>query len=499
MNTQVRLLYVEDDPLQTELLRDYFSIIAPEFAVTTVDDGYGCLQFLRSQTFDVILLDYALPDWNGLEVLRKIIQEGYLLPVVMLTGAGNEEIVVQALRIGASDYITKSQHNIDGLPKILHKAIHEFQLKRTTEATLLPSPRSILFVENYSSDLDNTLYKFKETAPHFSFTIASDAKEALNLIEKNNFFDLVLTDLRLPDVSGLELLREVKQRGVHIPFIIITARGDEETAVSALKLGAYDYVVKRDNYLAQLPYSIENAISRYQLQILNSKLNEELKERKSAEDALRKLSAYLQSIREEERTNIAREIHDELGQALTGLKMDLVWMTRRLTSEQTILTDKISSMKKIIDETIQTVRKIATELRPSSLDDLGLVATMEWQSQEFQNRTGITCTFSSNHENLNLARELATSVFRIFQETLTNVARHAEATQVSISLIKTSEELQLVVHDNGKGISSEKLLNTSSLGLLGIRERAAAFGGNVVFESENGNGTKVNVTIPMAQ
>ena len=370
MNSPVRLLYVEDDPLQTELLQDYFSIAAPEFKITTIADGEGCMQLLRNNTYDVILLDYMLPDWNGLEVLRKIIQEGYSLPVVMFTGAGSEEIVVQALRICASDYITKSQHNLDALPEVLHRAIYAFQLKRASVEMLPPSPRSILIVEKYSFELESKLNKAKETAPHFSFTLASTGEDAISLIEKTPSFDIILTDLRLPDRSGLELLCEVKQRGFHIPFIVITGRGDEETAVAALKLGAYDYVVKSDNYLAQLPYSIEKAISRYQLQILNTKLNEELKERKAAEDALRKLSVYLQSIREEERTSIAREIHDELGQALTGLKMDLVWMTRRLTTDQSILTDKIISMKKIIDDTIQTVRKIATELRPSSLDDL---------------------------------------------------------------------------------------------------------------------------------
>jgi signal transduction histidine kinase len=179
--------------------------------------------------------------------------------------------------------------------------------------------------------------------------------------------------------------------------------------------------------------------------------------------------------------------------------MDLVWMTRRLTTDQSVLIDKIISMKKIIDDTIQTVRKIATELRPSSLDDLGLVATMEWQSQEFQNRTGINCTFTSNKENLSLERELATSLFRIFQETLTNIARHAEANEVRITLETTSNELLLVVQDNGKGISKEKLVHISSLGLLGMRERAAACGGNILFESEIGKGTIVKVHIPVAK
>ena len=192
---------------------------------------------------------------------------------------------------------------------------------------------------------------------------------------------------------------------------------------------------------------------------------EKLVEERTAD--LRNLSAYLQSVREQERANIAREIHDELGQALTVLKMDLSWLARRLPKVQKPLFEKTKSMSKLIDFTIQTVRRISTELRPRLLDDLGLAAAVEWQAEEFQKRTGIRCEVSLDPEDIALDRDLSTAIFRIFQETLTNVARHADATSVKVTLEEKTNKLVLKVRDNGKGITKIRFLIQDHLGLLG--------------------------------
>ena len=211
----------------------------------------------------------------------------------------------------------------------------------------------------------------------------------------------------------------------------------------------------------------------------------------------RALSAHLQSVREEERAMIAREIHDELGQALTGLKMDLSWLSSKLPEDQKSLLGKTKSMLGLIDTTIQSVRKISTKLRPGVLDDLGLIAAIEWQVQEFQTRTGIRCKFIAPKEDLTLDKDRSTAVFRIFQETLTNVARHSNANRVKITLKKSNNYLALEVQDNGKGIEESKVCDSKSLGLLGMRERAYYFGGEVKFEGTQGKGTKVTVLIPL--
>ena len=214
---------------------------------------------------------------------------------------------------------------------------------------------------------------------------------------------------------------------------------------------------------------------------------------------LRALASRLQSIREEERIKIAREIHDGLGQALTRLKIDLSRLSKKLPKDQEVLTDDIPSMGKLIDDTIQLIRKISTELRPGVLDALGLVSAIEWQVEDFKNRTEIQSEFSSTLEDGDLNRDLTTALFRILQETLTNIVRHAQATHVKISIEEDTGFIILTVEDNGKGITEREVSDSKSLGLLGIRERALIFGGEVQISGSKGRGTRVEVKIPFKE
>ena len=233
----------------------------------------------------------------------------------------------------------------------------------------------------------------------------------------------------------------------------------------------------------------------------------DITERKKAEDALRasrqQMRAFagrLQAVREEERTQIAREIHDELGGALTGMKIDFSLLTRtalKIENEtvRTSLLGGMDSMTKSIDSTIQTVRRIAMKLRPGILDDLGLVAALEWQLKDFEKRTGIRCEYLPPVEDISLDAYLSTALFRIVQEALTNVARHSGATEVHVRLRADADSSTLEVKDNGKGIEKKKTLSSKSLGLLGMRERAQMFGGRITVTGTPGIGTIVTVEI----
>jgi len=259
-----------------------------------------------------------------------------------------------------------------------------------------------------------------------------------------------------------------------------------------LKSGEVRWIVET---VTSIKYHKRRALLGYYMDITERKRAEEAL--KASHDQLRNLSIYLQTVREEERTRIAREIHDELGQVLTALKMDLSWLGNRLSKDQQSLFEKTKSMSELIDMTIQTIKKISSELRPSLLDDLGLAAAIEWQTEEFQKRTGIECKVALNSEDTVLNPDLSTTIFRIFQETLTNIARHANATKVKAGLKENAGKIILGVKDNGKGITRKQISDHKSLGLIGIRERARFWGGKVKISGIRDKGTTVTVSIPL--
>ncbi len=218
---------------------------------------------------------------------------------------------------------------------------------------------------------------------------------------------------------------------------------------------------------------------------------------KNSLDQLHALSARLQSIREEEQTRLAREVHDELGQSLTGLQLGLTWLGEKLDPHQRRVQEKISALLALVGGTIGSVRRISAVLRPVVLDDLGLLAAMEWQTQTFEGQAGIPCTFSSNIEEIELDQMRATAVFRILQESLTNVARHAGATKVTVAFTRMDRLLMLAIQDDGKGIAENVISDHRSLGLIGMQERAHACGGSVTVFRSPGGGTVVTARIPL--
>ncbi len=316
--------------------------------------------------------------------------------------------------------------------------------------------------------------------------IAQSGEEALRLALKNDFA-VILLDVRMPGIDGFETARLIRnrERSRLTPIIFLTAAADEMTSMfRGYEVGAVDYLMK--------PVVPEVLKSKVAVFVELFRKSERLRE---SEEKLRRLAAHLISVREEERAHIAREIHDELGQVLTGLKMEVTWLAKRLKDKA--LIEKTDSMCKLIDSSVQTVRKIATGLRPEMLDDMGLVAAVAWQSKEFQKRTGIRCRSKLPPETAKLDIDISTTMFRIFQEILTNVARHSRATRVDIDLGVSEERVSLEVIDNGVGIPDNEVNGKKSLGLLGMHERALLFGGEVGISGTPGHGTRVAVSIPI--
>jgi PAS domain S-box-containing protein len=213
-------------------------------------------------------------------------------------------------------------------------------------------------------------------------------------------------------------------------------------------------------------------------------------------EEIEKLSAHLQNVREEERSRIALEIHDVLGQQLTALKMDATWL-RKKAPDESVVTERFATMIALIDDTIKTVRRISSELRPGILDDLGLVAALEWQGTEFEKNTGITLQFETNWNDVGLERNFSTAIFRVYQEALTNIARHANASQINTMFVHHDEFIELIIRDNGRGIDFSEVKNKKSLGLIGMKERARLFGGEICIENSIPHGTIVTLRIPL--
>ena len=332
---------------------------------------------------------------------------------------------------------------------------------------------------------------------------ARSGEEALRHVLEEDFA-AILMDVRMPGIDGFTTARMIRERkrSRYTPIIFLTAAQEDLASMfRGYQAGAVDYIVKP--VIAEV---LRSKLSVFVgLHDMNRMLNAELAERalteqrlRTSEENLRALAAHLQSVREEERIHIAREIHDELGQALTGLKYDIGSLAKgHGTDDAHAFGQKTQAISQAIDRIINSVRRISSGLRPEVLDEIGLGAAIEWQAREFQRRTGVRCLVEMPPQFADPDQERSTALFRIFQELLTNVARHANATRVDVKVQEVDDQgLSLSVADNGRGVRQAELESPTALGFLGLRERVLAFGGTLDVQGEEGKGTTVSVTIP---
>ena len=324
----------------------------------------------------------------------------------------------------------------------------------------------------------------------FFLQSAASGQETLALVTQQAP-DLILLDLLMPGIDGYQVVGAIKGNPAtrNIPIIIITALDDREARMRALGAGAEDFLAKPIDR-AELRVRVRNLLRLSR----TAELVESERLLRASSEQLRQLAAHLLSVREEERARISREVHDELGQSLTAVKIDLAWLEFRMPNTGGMV-ERIRSTRQLADSMIHSIRRISTELRPAVLD-LGLAAAVEWQVQDFQARSGIECTVRLLTRDV-VAANASTAMFRIFQETLTNVARHSEATRAEVVLQKQGNRLVLLIHDNGRGFDQADAARSKSLGLLGMRERAAILGGRVDISSAPGQGTTVTAWIPI--
>jgi signal transduction histidine kinase len=332
-------------------------------------------------------------------------------------------------------------------------------------------------------------------------TRAQTAHDALVAILHNDFAAILL-DIKMPGTDGLELAQLIKQRerNQHVPILFLTAYDLDETDIlRSYGVGGVDFLSKPIN-----PEILRSKVAVFANLFRTTRalasaveaLDAEIRQRHKAQEQLREFAARLEHVREEERAHVAREIHDDLGQALTILKMDLAWI-EKTPLRTNGMRKKIKSMIVDVDQTIKRVRNIISKLRPPILDELGLAAALEWQVSQFQERTGIRGSFEFDTDDLQLSNESSAALFRIVQEALTNVVRHAEASEVRVILETVGGHLHIAIADDGKGVAHDQMDGRQSFGIVGMRERLHRIRGNFKIFSLPGQGTRIEISVPL--
>ena len=534
MDAQSRILIVDDDAGVRGALREL--LIFEGYQVAVAKDGPEALERATELVPDLILLDVMMPGMNGYEVCGRLRADPLLggVPVIMLTALDDSDSRLRGIEAGADDFVSKPFEYVELQARVrtilqlnrYRRLLEERMQREQAEEALAQRVTQLALLNRIGGrlaamlELDELLAEAVRLVQDFGyprvnlFTTDQVGRE-LHLKASAGMFSSPLT-LGSRIGLGQGLVGWVAQHGERLLVDDVAADPryadprhlgpcpDQVTECSELAVplrvsgkvvGVLDVQSPRLNAFDENDVMVMEILAD---QIATSIHNAQLYEaERAARRRLRNLAGYLEDAREKERTYIAREIHDEFGQALTALKMDLAWLAKRLPANQDGLLAKVGSMSELVDSSIHMVRRIATDLRPGVLDHLGLVASIEWQAQEFAKRAGFECQLHLTDRDLMLDEDLLTAVFRIFQETLTNVVRHAEATKVRVELREDADELVLIVQDNGKGMTESQITRSKSLGLIGMQERARSWGGRVMFLATPGQGTTVTVRVPM--
>lgn len=477
----MRILMVEDNPGDVRLLREYLlgQRGSEEFQYLQVDRLAQALASLDEASFDAVLLDLSLPDSQGIGTLNRVHAAKPGMPIVVMTGLDDEVLGLQLLQAGAQDYLVKGEVSASLLRRTLRYAVE----RKRAEVELR---RSEIFLQSIVENIPHMI--FVKDASELRFVRFNKAGEELlghtreDLIGKSDYEMFPKDEADFFTDADRDVLRNRKVLDISEEPILTRGKG------------------LRYLHTKKIPIVDENDQPLYLLGI-----SEDITERKRSEnqlqrsfELLRTLSQRLDVVREEERTRIARELHDELGVRMTCMKMDLsrlLAMMRESLFPREKMEEKIRAMNTEVDSTIAEVQRLAAELRPGVLDDLGLVAAIEWQCQDFERRSGIRCLCEASFDQIEISPSRATAAFRICQEALTNVARHAKATFVRVLMKKKDDHVLIEIQDNGQGIPPEKLNDASSLGLLGMKERSMAIGGLLDIAGWPGKGTTVTLRL----
>lgn len=475
----LKILMLEDSSTDAEIVK---RLLKKEFNDSTIQlamDRESFVHALQQFNPDVILADNSMPQFSATEALRIIKEKQLTVPFIMVTGTVSEEFAASIIGAGADDYILKDR--MTRLPSAITAAVKKRNIEKEKMKALQELQES---EEKYRNLFERNLAGVYQTTTDGKILSCNDAMARIlgydshDELEKQNAYNFYFSRQERDNV--IARLRREKQ------------------------LSNYESVMRRID--GNRVYTIENIslhinessgdeiIEGIMIDISDRKKNEN--ELLAKNEQLRDLSEHLQNVREQERTRIAREIHDELAQQLTLIKMDITSLQKKLPNIDQMTTEKLEGLRAMVDESVKSVRKISSQLRPSILDDMGLSAAIEWQLTDFGKRSGIITHINTLKEELPLPDMIRTGLFRIVQESLTNVARYANAKHVNVNLQHKNNELLLSISDDGSGFDVNNVTAKKTFGLLGMKERAAMMKGRYMIETAPGKGTTVIVSIP---
>ena len=360
------------------------------------------------------------------------------------------------------------------------------------------SPRRIyriLFLEDNPDDVELMQFELDEASLSYIGRSTDKKSEFLEIVHSFRPH-VILADYSLSSFNGVQAFRMLQEQGMVIPFILVTGALSEMLALECLKVGIDDFVLKTS--FKRLPTAIIGAVEKRETQVAKDRITEELK--KSHEELRLLLHRFNISL-EEERMTIARDLHDELGQVLTALKMNISTLQKRLLSERPFdkkfVITEFEEITGLVDRITNSVKEISAGLRPETLDALGVLESIRWQALEFEKRNKIQCKTILPIEPLTISKDLSIALFRIVQESLTNVVRHSKATEAEIRLAIAGNQIFLEIKDNGVGITEQQIHSSKSLGLIGLRERVYALDGVSTITGSPLNGTIITVFLPL--
>ena len=470
----IRILIVEDEILVAADIQNMVESLGYVVAGRATT-GEEALAKVAAVDPDLIFMDIRLQGpMDGVEAAGRI-RESFRKPVIFLTALSDERTIQRAKMTEPFGYLFKP-FDARKLRAVVEMTIHRHRL----EAALLASETRFRELFNHMTSAV-AIYEAVGGGADFLFRDFNPAGERTERIRREDLIGR----------SVLEVFPGVREFGLFDVFQRVWRTGVPEHFPVALYRDAR-VQGWRENYVAKLPSG--EIVAVYDDVTEKRRAEEEMIR---SREELRRLALHLETARENERTRIAQELHDEFGQALTVIKMDLAWLAQRLAPGKAPLQDKMRSTSGLVDERIGMVQRISMDLRPGLLDDLGLVPALRWQAEDFQERMGIPVAFFSAMDAIALDQRSAAAVYRIFQEALTNVARHAAATSVTARIEPEGDGFQMTIADNGRGIPDGALTDPNSLGLIGMRERAAALRGSLEIQpGESGTGTRIVLRVP---